>query len=157
MKHKTNVEQKTNAQIIDGLSHLLADTYVLYLKTQNFHWNVTGPNFGQLHKMFEEQYESLAEAVDVLAERIRALQAHTPASFEKFLMLTSLNESNKPLSAEEMVRELMHDHEWMGKSIAQLFTVAEKCNDQVTLDMFIERKTEHDKLAWMLRSTLGNK
>ena len=95
MKQKTHTEHKVNGQVIDGLSHLLADTYLLYLKTQNFHWNVTGPHFSQYHKLLEHQYEALSEAVDVLAERIRALNAPAPASFAKFLMLTSLNEAGK--------------------------------------------------------------
>ena len=155
MKQKTHAEHKVNGQVIDGLSHLLADTYLLYLKTQNFHWNVTGSHFSQYHKMFEEQYEALADAVDVLAERIRALNAPAPASFAKFLMLTSLNEAGKVTNAEEMVKELLHDHEHVAASLAKMFTVAERCHDQVTLDLFIQRKTEHDKTAWMLRSTLA--
>lgn len=154
MKNKiTPTENNHNA--IDGLSLMLADTYVLYLKTQNFHWNVTGPHFSALHKMFEDQYRQLAEAVDVIAERIRALKAPAPASFTQFLKLASLEEADNNLSADEMVQELLNDHESIAKSISKLFVIMQQCGDEVTLDMLIERKNEHDKTAWMLRSTLG--
>lgn len=155
MKEKTMRDQKTSSQLIDGLSHLLADTYVLYLKTQNFHWNVQGEDFYSYHKMFEEQYQSLAEATDVIAERIRALGAATPASFKQFLMLTSLHEATHVMKASIMVEELLRDHELIAKHLGQLFSIAEKSNDQATLDLFVERKREHDKTAWMLRSTLN--
>lgn len=154
MKHKVAVMHKHSDQVIDGLSHLLADTYVLYLKTQNFHWNVTGPHFREYHKLFEEQYKALAEATDLIAERIRALNAPAPASFAKFLMLTSLNEAGHMLVANKMIKDLLHDHELVAKNITKAFVIAEKTDDQVTLDLLIQRKTEHDKFAWMLRSTL---
>ena len=153
---KTSSTHKKDAQIIDGLAHLLADTYLLYLKTQNFHWNVTGPHFFPYHKMFEEQYQQLAEAVDLLAERMRALKVVTPASFTKFLQLTSLDEPGHNLTAEEMLQALLVDHGTIAKNIEKLFAVAEACNDEVTLDLFIQRKSEHDKTAWMLESTLEN-
>jgi len=155
MKNSTVSAKKKSTQLIDGLAHLLADTYMIYLKTQNFHWNVEGPNFHSYHKMFEEQYQQLAEATDVLAERMRALKVPAPASFSKFLQLTSLEEAGQHLSAQEMVRTLLHDHEIIAKEINGLFAVAEECGDEVTMDLFIQRKTEHDKTAWMLRSILG--
>src|SRR5579883_492159 len=106
--------------VINGLSHLLADTYVLYIKTQNFHWNIRGPHFYSYHKMLEEQYEALAEAVDVLAERIRALQALAPASMEQFLKLASLKESGNDLNAEAMLITLLADHEAIARNIEVL-------------------------------------
>lgn len=139
----------------DGLAHLLADTYVLYVKTQNFHWNVTGAFFYSFHKMFEEQYEQLADAVDTIAERMRALMVVAPASLSEFLALTSLEEADGHLTADEMIDELLNDHEKMVENIAVLFGIAQAASDEVTLDMLIERKTEHEKTAWMLRSTLA--
>lgn len=154
MKNKTSAAHKKNPQLIDSLAHLLADTYHLYLKTQNFHWNVRGPHFFEYHKMFEEQYQQLADATDKIAERMRALREPAPASFSKFLQLTSLAEAGHNLSAKEMLEEALADHEAIAKTIAGLFEIAEECGDEVTLDLFIERKTEHDKTAWMLRSLL---
>lgn len=152
MKKTTEIKNRSN--IIDGLSCLLADTYLLYLKTQNFHWNVTGPTFISLHQMFEEQYEQLADAADVIAERIRALQAPAPGSFAEFLKLTSLEEADSGISAEEMLHALLKDHESMSEASNRMIQTAEEDGDEVTVDMLIERKSEHDKTAWMLRSTL---
>lgn len=153
-KTKTSTKHTLSQEVIDGLSHLLADTYVLYVKTQNFHWNVRGPNFAAYHKMFEEQYVALADAVDLLAERIRALKAPAPGSLSEFLKLASLEEAENTISAEKMIAELASDHEALGTSISGLFHLAQDAGDEVTLDLFIQRKTEHDKFAWMLRSTL---
>lgn len=150
-------KNKSAQNVIAALSELLADTYLVYVKTQNFHWNVTGPHFYALHKLFEEEYEALAEATDILAERIRALKAHTPASFAEFQKLTTLQESagaKGEIKYEKMIEALMKDHEKIGHNIEKYFSVAEKNGDEVTLDLFIQRKTEHDKFAWMLRSTL---
>jgi starvation-inducible DNA-binding protein len=156
MKNNVTTLTKKNTQVIDGLAQLLADSYLLYLKTQNFHWNVTGENFVSLHKLFEEQYLALAAAVDEIAERMRALHTWAPGSFSQFLKLASLEESQGHLSADKMVRALLHDHECIAKTIASLFPMLEESNDEVTLDLFIARKSEHDKTAWMLRSILGN-
>lgn len=145
----------STSNMIDGLSCLLADTYLLYLKTQNFHWNVTGSNFASLHHLFEQQYTQLSEAVDVLAERIRALNAVAPGSFAAFLKLTSLEEAEDGLNASDMVAALMKDHETMAASINRMIHAAQEDDDEVTVDMLIDRKTEHDKNVWMLRSTLG--
>ena len=139
----------------NGLANLLADTYVLYVKTQNFHWNVTGPHFYSHHKMFEEQYTQLSDAIDKIAERIRSLQALAPASLSEFLKLTSLKESDNTLEANSMVKELLCSHELISKNILNLFDIAKECNDEVTLDLLIERKSEHDKIAWILRSIFG--
>jgi starvation-inducible DNA-binding protein len=141
--------------LVQGLSHLLANTYVLYTKTQNFHWHVKGEDFYPYHKMFEEQYQSLAEAIDTLAERIRALQCKAPASLQEFLQLTSLKESQGDKKTEQMVADLLFDHETIIKSFSNLFQLAQSAGDEVTLDLFIQRMAEHQKIAWMLRSSLG--
>lgn len=155
MKSKTS-KKADHSSVVDALSHLLADTYVLYTKTQNFHWNVKGPLFYSYHKMFEAQYEELSEAIDTLAERIRSLHQLSPASMAEFLKLTSLKESSNSLHAEMMVKTLLADHETIAKNIEKLFAVIEDDGDEVTLDLFIERKAAHDKTAWMLRSILGH-
>lgn len=143
-----------SANIIDGLASFLADTYLLYLKTQNFHWNVTGPHFISLHHLFEEQYEQLSNATDVLAERIRALNAPAPGTFAEFLKLTSLEEAEAGISAEAMVQALLNDHIAMSQAANRMVEAAQEEGDEVTADMLIERKTEHDKTIWMLSSTL---
>ena len=139
--------------LIDGLSYLLADTYVLYVKTQNFHWHIEGPYFYAYHHMFEEQYEALAKASDMIAERIRALDHQAPASLSAFLKLTSLKETDARLDAKQMIKTLLKDHETIANRLSKLLTIAQHCDDEVTLDLFIERKAEHEKIAWMLRST----
>jgi starvation-inducible DNA-binding protein len=148
--NKNNHAQK----IADELMHFLADTYALYLKTQNFHWNVTGPNFPALHKMFEEQYNELAAAVDMIAERIRALKCAVPASFSQFMKLTSLKEDNGNLSAKGMLKHLMKDHETIVQHAYIVLTKAQKTHDEATVDMLIERIREHEKIVWMLRSSI---
>lgn len=154
MEHMTESKLKHAQKVADELTHLLADTYILYLKTQNFHWNVTGPFFPQLHALFEKQYEELAEAVDLIAERIRALGSPAPASFSEFLKLTSLKEGNSKLTAQMMVKSLMKDHETISHHLLIIFTQAEKANDQATIDLLTERMRAHDKTAWTLRSSL---
>lgn len=137
----------------EGLAKLLADTYTLYLKTQNFHWNVTGPHFHSLHKMFEEEYIELAAAVDEIAERIRALGAIAPASFSDFLKLTSIKEETSTPEAAQMVKKLLSDHETVIDHLQSLMPVAENLNDEATLDLLITRTEIHQKTAWMLRSS----
>lgn len=154
MKTNTSTKSQHQQKIADELAHLLADTYTLYLKTQNFHWNVTGPNFPAFHLMFERQYEELADAVDVIAERIRALGSKTPASFSQFLKLTSLKDAtNGSPSAEEMAERLMHDHETIVNHALHILEKAKKDHDEATMDLLIERIREHEKTAWMLRSS----
>jgi starvation-inducible DNA-binding protein len=140
--------------IADGLAHLLADTYTLYLKTQSFHWNITGPMFRALHEMFEEQYTELAAAVDGIAERIRALGHPSPGSFSQFAKLTSITEETGAPAAEAMVRQLVEGHEAVVRTSRNAFTTAEEANDQVTIDLLAERMQVHEKQAWMLRSLL---
>ena len=140
-------------QMTEGLAKLLADTYTLYLKTQNFHWNVTGPLFHSLHKMFEEEYVELAAAVDEIAERIRALGAITPGSFAEFLKLTSIKEETTTPNAADMVKKLLADHEIVIAHLQSLMPVAQNLGDEATLDLLITRTETHQKTAWMLRSS----
>src|SRR3990167_2821735 len=136
-----------------GLMQLLADTYTIYLKAQNFHWNVTGHHFHSLHQMFEEIYTELASAVDEIAERIRTLGYKAPASFKEFLELTSITEEIGTLTAMQMVKQLLSDHEKIIAYIGKLFPLAQAAKDEATLDLFIKRTETHEKIAWMLRST----
>lgn len=140
--------------IADGLAHLLADTYTLYLKTQSFHWNVTGPMFRSLHAMFEEEYQELAEAVDEVAERIRALGHEAPGSFAQFVALGSIPEETGAPAAEEMVRQLVAGHEGVVRTARNAYLTADEAGDQVTVDLLTERMQVHEKAAWMLRSML---
>src|SRR3990167_8720254 len=131
--------QNHKTQMSEGLTKLLADTYTLYLKTQNFHWHVTGPHFHSLHRMFEEEYIELASAVDEIAERIRALGAHAPGSFADFLKLTSIKEETGIPTAHDMVKKLLQDHETVIKHIESLMPTAENAKDEATLDLLITR------------------
>lgn len=139
---------------IQGLKILLANTYTLYLKTQNYHWNVAGPNFIMLHQFFEKQYESLADAVDVIAERIKALGADSPGSFQEFISLKTLDEAKANLNASAMINDLLEDHKKIGKNITLLLEQARNENDEVTENLLIDRLEEHEKSAWMLDSHL---
>jgi len=143
--------RKANA---DGLSRLLADTYTLYLKTHSFHWNVTGPMFQTLHLMFEQQYTELALAVDLIAERIRALGHEAPGSYAQFLKLTSISEQTGVPGAEEMLRQLVAGQEAVVRTARKVIPAAERSGDQVTLDLLTQRMQVHEKTAWMLRSLL---
>ena len=134
------------------LGQLLADTYVLYVKTQNFHWNVVDARFYFLHKMLEEQYEELAEAVDLIAERIRGLGYKSPASMKQFLELTMLEEASTDLNANQMILQLAEDHQVISRSLHAKIDEGNKYHDDGTVDLFIERLRAHDKTAWMLRS-----
>lgn len=137
---------------ISGLKILLANTYTLYLKTQNYHWNVTGANFIMLHKFFEEQYEALAEAVDTIAERIRILGANAPGSFEEFAKLKTLSEAQINLEAKDMIDDLIKDHTEINRTLAMLLEQAKSENDEVTQSVLVERLEYHEKAIWMLRS-----
>lgn len=141
-------------EIVDGLSRFLADTYTLYLKTHNFHWNVTGPMFQTLHLMFEQHYNELWMAVDVIAERIRALGRLTPGTYSEFSSLSTIKEEKGDLKAEAMIRSLVTGHETVIRTARSIFPVAEKAQDQVTLDLLTQRMNIHEKTAWMLRSLL---
>lgn len=140
--------------IAGGLSKLLADTYTLYLKTHNFHWNVTGPMFNTLHLMFEQQYTELALAVDAIAERIRTLGLPAPGSYKQFAELTRIREESGVPEATEMVRQLVADQETVVRTAREVFPVVDQANDQPTADLLTQRMQIHEKTAWMLRSLL---
>ena len=155
MEHiNIGVAEPERVKIIDGLSRLLADSYTLYLKTHNFHWNVTGPMFQTLHLMFEQQYNELALAVDTIAERIRALGAYAPGSYLQYQKLSSIKESDHVPQAKEMIRELLHGHEAVIRTARATFPAAEKGADEGTVDVLTQRIQLHEKTAWMLRSLL---
>lgn len=138
-----------------GLLQLLATTYSLYLKTQNFHWNVTGPIFNMLHAFFETQYEELAKAVDTIAERVRALDHYAPGSFTEFAKLTRIKDAVGKKNAEEMIEELVADHRIMVDLLKELLPISEDCEDLVSQDLLIQRLSIHEKSIWMLESFLG--
>lgn len=149
------IDDKARKEIGKGLSRLLADTYTLYLKTHNFHWNVTGPMFNTLHLMFEAQYTELALAVDLIAERIRALGLVAPGSYRQFAELTVLKEESEVPSAEDMIRILVKDQEAVVRTARSIFPVVDKAHDEPTADLLTQRMQVHEKTAWMLRSMLG--
>ena len=154
MKNNTGIDEEYRKQIVDGVSLVLGNTYTLYLKTHNFHWNVTGPMFQTLHLMFEQEYNELATAVDLVAERIRALNAPAPGSYSAFTKLTSIAEETGVPKAEDMIRQLVDGHETVIRVARSVFPVAESAGDQVTLDLLTQRMQVHEKTAWMLRSLL---
>jgi starvation-inducible DNA-binding protein len=155
MSVNIGIEESTREQIAQGLSRVLADSYTLYLKTHNFHWNVTGPMFSTLHLMFEEQYQELALAVDEIAERIRALGFPAPATYGKFSSLTSIQENEGIPEAEDMIRLLVQGQETVVRTSREMLPLLEKANDQPTLDLLTKRMQIHEKNAWMLRSMLA--
>ena len=149
------ISAKDRAVISNGLSHLLADTYTLYLTTHNFHWNVTGPMFNTLHVMFMGQYTELWNAVDPIAERIRSLGHPAPGSYAQFARLSSLPDAPEtPPKALEMVRVLVAGHEAVARTARKLFPLADKAGDEPTADLLTQRLTVHEQTAWMLRSLL---
>jgi starvation-inducible DNA-binding protein len=148
------ISEADRREIAQGLSRLLADTYTLYLKTHNFHWNVTGPMFNTLHLMFEEQYTELSAAVDLVAERIRALGFPAPGSYKDYARLSSIGETEGVPSAEEMIALLVEGQEAVTRTARGVFEVAERANDQPTADLLTQRMQVHEKTAWMLRTLL---
>lgn len=149
------VPYEKHAKVTQELSRFLSNSYVLYVKTHGYHWNVRGPHFGSLHTLFELQYSDLALAVDALAERIRALGENAPGSMARFHELADLTESTGVPVAEEMVHDLALDHGKMSKHAATLIAAAEAVGDAVTADLATARQAVHDKASWMLRSFLG--
>jgi starvation-inducible DNA-binding protein len=145
---------KQEKQVIDALSNLLADSYTLYLKTHNFHWNVSGPMFTTLHTLFETQYTELALAVDEIAERIRSIGAPAPGSYAQFSELTKLKEAIGVPPAIEMVEQLVHDQVLVTQSARKVVAAAERAGDQASADLGVRRIQIHEKNAWMLRSHL---
>ncbi len=142
------------AKIVDGLSALLADSFTLYMMTHNFHWNVTGPQFNSLHLMFMGQYTEQWNALDIIAERIRALGHPAPGTFSEFAKLTSVKEVSGVPKANDMVRHLVDAQETTARTARKLFPVVEAANDQPTADLLTQRLEIHEKTAWMLRSLL---
>lgn len=154
MEINTGVPVEQREKIAEGLARLLADSYTLYLKTHNFHWNVTGPMFSTLHDLFEEQYTELAEAVDEIAERIRTLGFPAPGSYRQFGELTSIEEAVDAPSADGMVRQLVRDNETVVRTAREIVPLAADVNDEPTVDLLTVRMQTHEKTAWMLRSLL---
>ena len=148
-------EEKDARRVADALSNVLADTFVLYLKTHGFHWNVTGPMFRTLHEMFEEQYNELWLAVDAIAERIRSRRFIAPGSFGEFTKLTYLQESPVARNANEMIAELLRDHETTARTARSALAAARTAGDAPTEDLLTHRLAAHEKAAWMLRSLLA--
>jgi starvation-inducible DNA-binding protein len=154
MKIEIGLSTEQRQELAKGLSILLADSYTLYIKTQNFHWNVVGPHFNSLHAMFERHYLELANAVDEIAERIRALGHRAPGSYGEFSELTTLKEERGAPPAEEMIKQLTHGHEQVVATARKILPVADTANDQPTVDLLTRRMEEHEKTAWMLRSLI---
>ena len=154
MKVDIGISEPNREAIAEGLSRLLADSYTLYLKTHNYHWNVTGPMFATLHTLFETQYTELATAVDEIAERIRALGKPAPGSYAAFVKLTSIEEESGTPSAEEMIRQLTIGQETVARTARELIPVVDEANDEPTADLLTQRMQVHEKNAWMLRSLL---
>ena len=149
------IPEKKRKLIAKGLSRLLADTYTLYLKTHNYHWNVTGPMFNTLHLMFEQQYNELALAVDVIAERIRALGYPAPGSYKAYAKLTVIKEEEDTPDAETMIRNLVSGQEAVVRTARDVFPAADDAHDEPTADLLTQRMQVHEKNAWMLRSMLA--
>lgn len=146
------ISESNRKEIVQALSHLLADSYVLYLKTHNFHWNVTGPMFQTLHNMFMDQYTEAWTALDTIAERIRTLGFPAPGSYKQFMALTSLKEEEGVPSADEMVQQLLEGQETLVRIAREGMKIAEAADDQSSADLFTQRIEVHEKNAWMLRS-----
>lgn len=154
MRIDIGIDEADRLEIAEGLSRLLADSYSLYLKTHNYHWNVTGPMFQTLHLMFETQYNELALAVDLIAERIRALGAFAPGSYSEFGALSSIPEDEDRPNASEMIKRLVKGQESVARTARSIYPVVERANDEPTADLLTPRLQVHEKTAWMLRSLL---
>lgn len=155
-KHQINIgiDEKDRKKVAEGLARMLADTYTLYLKTHNFHWNVTGPMFQTLHLMFMTQYNETWMAVDLIAERIRALGYPAPGSYAQFAALTAIKDADGVPKAKEMIRQLVEGQEAVVRTAREVLPIAEKAGDQPTVDLLSARMEVHEKNAWMLRSLL---
>lgn len=155
MSINIGINEKDRKAIADGLSRVLADSYTLYLKTHNYHWNVTGPMFNTLHLMFEQQYTELATAVDEIAERIRALGVYAPGSYKAFAKLTDIEEETDVPAAEEMVKRAVDGQETVVRTAREVFKLVDAANDEATADLLTQRMQVHEKNAWMLRSLIN--
>ncbi|WP_370239913.1 Dps family protein [Marisediminitalea sp.] len=146
------ISEADREAIADGLKKVLADSYTLYLQTHNFHWNVTGPQFRELHLMFEEHYTELAVAVDDIAERIRTIGFSAPGTYRAFAELSSIEEVDGVPEASEMVRLLTHGHEHVVKTCRSVLSIAQDADDESTAALVSDRMRVHEKTAWMLRA-----
>ncbi|CAG2136818.1 Dps family protein [Cupriavidus numazuensis] len=155
MSVNIGISDKDRKKIAEGLSKLLADTYTLYLKTHNFHWNVTGPMFNTLHLMFETQYNELALAVDSIAERIRALGYPAPGTYKEYARLSSIQEEEGVPEATEMIRKLVEGQEAVVRTARSIFPMVDAASDEPSADLLTQRMQTHEKTAWMLRSMLA--
>ncbi len=151
LKPELGLDEKGEQNVVQQLEQVLADTYALYLKTQNAHWNVTGPMFKPLHDLFDEQYNEIFSALDVIAERIRMLGHVTPATFKEFMDRSTAREWDSPPPANTMIGDLLKDHENVIKGLRELVNRSDKTDDEGTLDMAVERLRAHEQHAWMLR------
>lgn len=152
-KPNIGIEVADRAEIADGLSHLLANTYTLYVQTQGYHWNVTGPTFPALHQMLEDQYIELQGAVDLVAERVRAIGERSPGSLAEILERTSVVDNKGATTAGQMVKDLIEGHETVVREARPLAEIADKAGDVASADLVTERIRAHEKTAWMLRAT----
>lgn len=154
MDMNIGIKQADREQIVAGLNVLLANSYTLYLKTHNYHWNVTGPMFNTLHLMFEQQYTELAAAVDQIAERIRALGAFAPGSYTEYARLTSIPEDETVPDAETMIKNLVTGQETLARQARDVMATVGESRDEPTADLLTQRMQVHEKNAWMLRSLI---
>lgn len=158
MAHQTEINigisEGERKAIAAELAKLLADSYTLYLKTHYFHWNVTGPMFQTLHLMFEQQYTELSTAVDLIAERIRALGVFAPGTYREFSALTSIKDSERVPASRDMIRQLVDGHEAVIRTARNTFPIVDKAGDEASADLLTQRMQLHEKTAWMLRSLL---
>ena len=155
MRIDIGIPEEQRQAIAEGLGRVLADSYTLYLKTHNFHWNVTGPMFNTLHLMFEQQYTELAMAVDLIAERIRALDFPAPGTYQQFAALSSIKEEPGVPEANEMIRQLVLGQEAVVRTARSVLPLADAASDEPTTDLLTQRMQVHEKTAWMLRSLLA--
>jgi starvation-inducible DNA-binding protein len=155
MKIDVGISEQDRKQIAEGLGRFLADSYTLYLKTHNFHWNVTGPMFQTLHLMFETHYTELWQAVDIIAERIRALGFPAPGTYTEFAKLSSVKEPQGVPHAKEMIAQLIEGNETVVRTARSLFQIVDEVRDEATADLLTQRLQLHEKNAWMLRSLLS--
>jgi len=154
MAANLGISENDRVKVVDGLSRLLADSHTLYLKTHNFHWNVGGPMFQALHLMFQAQYTELWTNIDLIAERIRSLDAPAPGTYAEFSKLASISETAGVPKAQDMIKILLEGHEAVTRTARKAFPAAEKAGDQPTMDLLTQRMEVHEKTAWMLRSLL---
>lgn len=154
MKPNIGIDETLRKKITNVLSNLLADTYFLYFKTHSYHWNVTGPMFQTLHTMFMQQYTELWNTIDLIAERIRSLGEYAPHSYSELSKLTSLKDDEQVPKAEQMIKNLVQDHETIIQYIRKNFSIVEQGNDEATVDLLTQRLDSHEKTAWMLRVLL---